>query len=100
MLKSDTLGLERVTDTLVSLAGVQDMPVAERMSYARNIGGCLYNDARRNWHATIRRLSVAPTTPMQMDIDDMHAKFRTKYDANIQQLLDYATSLNPNDFKK
>ncbi|WP_448098363.1 hemagglutinin repeat-containing protein [Luteibacter yeojuensis] len=37
---------------------------------------------------------------MQMDIDDIHAKFGNKYDANIQQMLDYAKSLNPNDFKK
>ncbi len=97
MLKSDTLGLERVTDTLVSLVDAQDMPVAERMSDARGMGLSTRMRAR-NWHATIRRLSVAPTTPMQMDIDGIHAKFGSKYDANIQQMLDYAKSRNPNDF--
>lgn len=37
---------------------------------------------------------------IQMDVDDIHAKFGSKYDSNIQQMLDYAKTLNPEDFKK
>jgi filamentous hemagglutinin len=37
---------------------------------------------------------------IQMDVDDIRSKFGGKYDDNIQQMLEYAKSLNPSDFKK
>ncbi|MBB3761315.1 filamentous hemagglutinin [Xanthomonas arboricola] len=36
---------------------------------------------------------------VQMDVDDIRAKFGSKYDSHIQQMLDYAKTLNPDDFK-
>ena len=35
---------------------------------------------------------------VQMDIDDIQSKFPGKYDRHLQQMLDYAKSLNPEDF--
>ena len=37
---------------------------------------------------------------IQMDVDDIRSKFGSKYDDNIQQMLEYAKTLNPSDFKK
>ncbi|MCW1998147.1 filamentous hemagglutinin [Xanthomonas translucens] len=36
---------------------------------------------------------------VQMDVDDIRAKFGKKYDGHIQQMIDYAKTLNPDDFK-
>jgi hypothetical protein len=38
LLNNDALGLHRGKDTLLSLAAAQDMPVAERAAYARDMG--------------------------------------------------------------
>lgn len=37
---------------------------------------------------------------IQMDVDDIKSKFGSKYDDAIKQMLDYADTLNPDDFKK
>ena len=37
---------------------------------------------------------------IQMDVDDIRGKFGNKYDDAIKQMLDYADTLNPDDFKK
>ncbi|MFC6298080.1 hypothetical protein, partial [Pseudomonas spelaei] len=57
---------------------------------------------------TRRRLSKCHSglTPIfskeaiQMDVDDIRSKFGDKYDKAIKQMLDYADTLNPDDFKK
>ena len=35
-----------------------------------------------------------------MDVDDIRSKFESKYDDAIKQMLDYADTLNPDDFRK
>ena len=37
---------------------------------------------------------------MQMDIDDIRRQFGNKYDEGIKQMLEYASKLDPNDFKR
>ncbi|KAA6178141.1 hypothetical protein F3K50_05400 [Pseudomonas marginalis] len=37
---------------------------------------------------------------IQMDVDDIRGKFGNKYDAAIKQMLGYADTLNPDEFKK
>lgn len=37
---------------------------------------------------------------MQMDIDDIRRKFDNKYEEGIKQMLEYASKLDPNDFKR
>lgn len=37
---------------------------------------------------------------IQMDVDDIRSKFGDKYDVGIKQMLEYASKLNPNDFRK
>jgi filamentous hemagglutinin len=36
---------------------------------------------------------------IQMDVNDIRAKFGGKYEENIRQMLDYANKLDPNDFR-
>ncbi|WP_223202951.1 hypothetical protein [Stenotrophomonas sp. 169] len=36
---------------------------------------------------------------VQMDVDDIRSKFGNKYDDNIKQMLDYAKTLDPSQFK-
>ncbi|MEA9491091.1 hypothetical protein [Xanthomonas campestris] len=36
---------------------------------------------------------------VQMDVDDIRAEFGNKYDGHIQQMIDYAKTLNLDDFK-
>ncbi len=35
-----------------------------------------------------------------MDIDDIRRQFGNKYDEGIKQMLEYASKLDPNDFKR
>jgi filamentous hemagglutinin len=37
---------------------------------------------------------------IQMDIDDIRKNFGSKYDEGIKQMLDYASKLDPNDFRR
>jgi filamentous hemagglutinin len=37
---------------------------------------------------------------IQMDIDDIRSKFGNKYDPAIEEMLEYARTLNPEDFRR